>query len=401
MIRKLRMKLVCINMLIVVILLSIILGMLLSTTRTRLAADNIRMLRSLAATPITPFRPDDSSDDIRLPAFKITLSKEGEMLSCEGVSYDLSDENFLQEVIASAQANGKQSGILDAYHLRYLIRETTEEQIYVFSDISSEERAVRHLFANCLLFGFAGLALFLGVSILLAHWAVKPVEQAWEQQKQFVADASHELKTPLTVILTNAELLRTGGCEEQDQQFFLRSICTMGEQMRGLVEELLSLARIDDAGSAKMQNMLDWSKSIFDAVLPFEPVFYEKGLSIHTEIEDHIIVRGNEAQLKQVAAILLDNAQKYCAPNSETNVFLQKSGKNATLTVESSGEPIGKDELEKIFLRFYRLDKARSMNRSYGLGLAIAKQIVEGHRGKIWAESENGHNIFFVQLTTV
>ncbi len=246
--------------------------------------------------------------------------------------------------------------------------------------------------------GAGGLALFLFVSILLARWAVKPVEHAWEQQRQFVADASHELKTPLTVILTDTELLQSGSCTEEDNSRFLGSIRTMSEQMRGLVEELLSLTRADNTDARRAQQPMDWSKCVADAILPFEPVFYENGLALESEIEDGVSVKGSEVQLRQVTEILLDNAKKYCAPNTATRVVLKRQGRHALLTVENLGEEIAKDELEKIFLRFYRLDKARSMNHSYGLGLAIARQIVESHKGKIWAESGGGINRFCVQL---
>lgn len=398
MIRKLRLKFVGINMLIVLILLSVMLGLVLSFTRARLAEDTVQMMRSIAAGPMLPFQPDDRSDDVRLPFFRLTLSRDGELLSYEGGSYDLSDESFLRELIASVKADGKESGLLKDVHLRYLVRETPSEEIIIFSDTTNETRAVEYLLTNCLLIGAGGLALFLVVSILLARWAVKPVERAWEQQKQFVSDASHELKTPLTVILTDTELLQSGSCTDADKARFLGSIRTMSEQMRGLVEELLTLTRADKADSRKAQQTMDWSKCVGDSILPFEPVFYEKGLALEAEIEDGVSVKGNEVQLGQVTEILLDNAQKYCAPDTATRVVLKRQNRHALLTVESHGEEIAKDELEKIFLRFYRLDKARSMNHSYGLGLAIAKQIVESHKGRIWAESGSGINRFCVQL---
>ena len=398
MIRKLRIKFICTNMLIVLILLSIMLGLVLSFTRTRLENDSLQMLRSIATMPMMPFQPDDRSNDVRLPFFKLTLSKEGELISSEGGSYDLTDEQSLQELIDTVNSKGKEFGVIPEYQLRYLVRETPREKVIVFSDISSESRTLEHLFRNCLLIWLGGLALFFVVSILLSRWAVSPVEKAWEQQKQFVADASHELKTPLTVILTDTELLQSGTCEEEDRSRFLESIHTMGEQMRGLVEELLSLTRADDQSAGKTWQKFDLSKCVTNAVLPFEPVFFEKGLSVDTDIEDSLCVKGNEKQLRQVTEILLDNAQKYCTPESETLVKLKRQGRNALLTVESCGEEIGKEEREKIFDRFYRMDKARSMNHSYGLGLAIAKQIAENHKGKIWVESAEGKNRFCLQI---
>ena len=398
MIKNLRLKFVCINMLIVLILLSTMLGLLFFSTQQRMERDSIQMMRSMAAGPMMPFRPDDRSGEMKLPFFRLTLDKEGKLVYAEGNFYDLSDDEFLQELIDSARAGEKESGVLKAYNLRYLRRSTDREEIIVFADITGETATVRHLLTRTMAVELAGLGLFLVVSILLARWATKPVEEAWQRQKQFVSDASHELKTPLTVILTDTELLESETCTEEDRKRFASSIHTMGEQMRGLVEELLSLTRADQAEPLRNQETVDWSSCVEDAVLPFEPIFFEQGLTVEIEIQPGVTVRGNEAQLRQVTEILLDNAQKYCTPSTTTKVTLQQQGHTVRLSVVNEGEAIPKEELEKIFLRFYRLDKARSMNHSYGLGLAIAKQIVENHGGKIWAESEEGENRFIVQL---
>ena len=398
MIKNLRLKFVCINMLIVLILLSTMLGLLFFSTQQRMERDSIQMMRSMAAGPMMPFRPDDRSGEMKLPFFRLTLDKEGKLVYAEGNFYDLSDDEFLQELIDSARAGEKESGVLKVYNLRYLRRSTDREEIIVFADITGETATVQHLLTRTMVVELAGLGLFLVVSILLARWATKPVEEAWQRQKQFVSDASHELKTPLTVILTDTELLESETCTQEDRKRFASSIHTMGEQMRGLVEELLSLTRADQAEPLRNQETVDWSSCVEDAVLPFEPIFFEQGLMVETEIQPGVMVRGNEAQLRQVTEILLDNAQKYCTPSTTTKVTLQQQGHTVRLSVVNEGEAIPKEELEKIFRRFYRLDKARSMNHSYGLGLAIAKQIVENHGGKIWAESEEGENRFIVQL---
>ena len=400
MIRRLRIKFVGIIMLIVIILLAAMMGLVLSSTHFRMEKDSVQMMRGIAAGPMRSPRPNDQTGEMKLPFFKLILDQNGELASREGGYYDLSDENLLRELIAAVRPEDGGTGVLPQYKLRYLVRETRENTVIVFADMSSETAAMRHLLQNCILIGFAGLLLFLAVSVLLAHWAVHPVERAWEQQKQFVGDASHELKTPLTVILTSTELLQSDSCTPEEQSRFLASIRTASEQMRGLVEELLSLTRADNQKTDRPQ-IVDLSKCVSDAILPFEPVFYEKELSIEQEIEEGIRVKGKEAQLRQVVEIFLDNARKYCLPRTGTLVRLRRQGRSALLTVENRGEEIGKDDLENIFRRFYRLDKARSMNHSYGLGLAIAKQITENHRGKIWAESQDGINRFCVQLPCV
>ena len=398
MIRKLRLKLIGINMLIVLILLSTMLCLLYFSTQRQMERDSISRMRNAAVGPMVPFRADDRSGQTRLPFFRLTLDKNGELRSFESGSYDLSDEAFLQELIDSAQAGGQNSGVLKTYNLRFLRDETPDKVVLVFSDITGESDALRHLLTVCITVELGGLLLFFVVAVLLARWVTRPVEEAWQQQKQFISDASHELKTPLTVILTDAELLKSAACTEKEKTQFVSSIHTMGKEMEDLIEEMLSLARTEQAEQGTARVTVDWSGCVENAVLPFEPVFFERGLSIETDIQPDIKVSGDETRLRQVVEILLDNAQKYCAPATVTTVRLQRTGHSAMLCVVSHGDEIAKDDLEKLFLRFYRLDKARSMNHSYGLGLAIARQIVKNHGGKIWAESENGENRFVVQL---
>jgi signal transduction histidine kinase len=136
-------------------------------------------------------------------------------------------------------------------------------------------------------------------------------------------------------------------------------------------------------------------------VLPFEPVFFEKDLLLEVQIAEGIAVQGSEAQLERLAAILLDNAQKYSCAGAATTVVLRPQSRNhCLLAVSNQGEAIPPDELKNIFKRFYRVDKARTESNSYGLGLAIAQSIAELHHGKIWAESKHGVNTFFVSLPT-
>ena len=257
---------------------------------------------------------------------------------------------------------------------------------------------MRSLTNTCVIIGVLSFAVFLGLSFLLARWAVKPVETAWNQQRQFVADASHELKTPLTVILTNAELLQEPEYDEQARSRFVDSIMTMSHQMRGLVESLLELARVDNGGQNMVFFRLNFSELVSDALLPFEPVYFEKGLTLESNVEENLFVKGSQQHLKQVADILLDNASKYASADSTVRVILRRQGSHCLLSVASAGDAISKEDLKNIFKRFYRMDKARSMNHSYGLGLSIADSIVSKHGGKIWAESADGVNTFFVQL---
>ena len=193
------------------------------------------------------------------------------------------------------------------------------------------------------------LAFFL-ISLILARWAVKPVERAWIQQRQFVAGASHELKTPLTVILTNAELLQEPDRDEKARAQFSASILSMAKQMRGLVENLLELTRVDNSTVKASISQLDYSELISNAILPFEPLYFERGLEIQSAIEPGIRVNGSEGHLRQVMEILLDNGMKYSASPATVQVELKRHGLHSLLSVSNPGKPISPEELKNIFI---------------------------------------------------
>lgn len=399
MLKRLRIKFICINMAIVTVMLGIVFGLVLHFTKSSLESESIRMMQAIAMDPLQLGRPNESSQEIRLPYFTLQIGYRGELVAVGGGYYDLSDEGFLNELIHLAFSSEAQTGVISEYNLRFCRIVTPSTQCLVFADISSERSTIRNLVQTCLLIAAVSLLAFFLISLLLARWAVKPVDRAWTQQRQFVADASHELKTPLTVIMTNAELLQTPGYDEPSRQQFAGSILTMSRQMRGLVEGLLELARVDTGAANTAFSRLDFSKLISDAVLPFEPIFFEKGMELFCQIDRDIWVRGSTQHLNQLLDILLDNAQKYASPQARVTLSLtRQSWAHCLLTVSNPGAEISPDDLKNIFKRFYRVDRARSMDHSYGLGLSIAERIVKSHHGKIWAESANGSNTFLVQL---
>ena len=400
MLKRLYIKFVCVNMVIVTVMLCVIFGTILHFTRTNLEEESLDMMRTMAMAP-TPMigRPDELPQDVRLPFFVLEVGNRGEVLRAMGGYFDLSDQELLYKLVEKAGEQGENTGTLPEYNLRFFRMERPDgQQRLVFADISSEISTMNGLLRNCLLIGMGSFLVFLIISILLARWAVRPVEKAWGQQRQFVADASHELKTPLTVILTNAELLQS---PEYDRGIHIRcaeNILAMSRQMRGLVESLLELARLDAADAPKEMGHVDLSKLTADAILPFEPVYFEQGLTLNSQIQEGLVLKGNEGQLRQVVEILLDNAQKYSRPAGAVSVQLHRQRGQYLLSVSNPGAEISEEDRKNIFKRFYRVDKARSMNRSYGLGLPIASQIVEDHKGKIWVESGAGINTFFVSL---
>ena len=398
MLKKLRIKFICFTMAIVTVMLCVIFGTVYYFTSKSLEAESIQMLQTIAANPFQLGNPGEIQEEVRLPYFVLQIAPFTKPVAIYSGYYDLSDEELLTEILDIAYSSDEQTGVLKEYDLRFYRVVSAQTQRIIFADMSSERATLENLVTTCLCIGLLSLLVFFGISILLAHHAVKPIEKAWTQQRQFVADASHELKTPLTVILTNAELLQNPDYDEAARAQFSGSILTMSRQMRGLVESLLELARVDN-GTAKMTFAdLDFSALVSDAVLLFEPLYFEKGLELDCKIEDGIHLKGSESHLRQVMDILLDNAMKYSASRGTVGVILKKQGSHCLLSVTNPGEQISPEDLKNIFKRFYRIDKARSMDHSYGLGLSIAEEIVSTHHGKIWAESVDGLNIFHVLL---
>lgn len=247
MIKRLRLKFIVINMGIATILLSAILGLVFYFTSANLETESIRMMERIASQPFQMNAPGELGEDVRLPFFTLQLGPHGELLDASGGYYDLSDDAFLGGLAQAAAASPRRLGVLEEYNLRYYRSDAPMSRFLVFADISSERATLDGLRRTCLLIGGLSFLAFLWVSVLLSKWAVRPVERP-AAQRQFVAAASHELKTPLTVIMTNAELLQDEA-DEARRSTFSSSILTMSRQMRALIEQMLELARTDSAES--------------------------------------------------------------------------------------------------------------------------------------------------------
>lgn len=386
MIRSLRRKFIAMTMAVFSLLLCVIFSLVIHFTGQNLEAESIRFLQTAAESPTQPGIPGQ----MRQPCFVIRATPWGQTVQSSG-GFDLSDEQMLTDIVALAASSASELGVLEDYSLRYLRTQRPTELTLVFVDISGEEAAMKNLRLTCAAIGLLSLAAFWGISILLARWAVRPVERAWAEQRQFIADASHELKTPLTVILTNAELMQT----DPDPQY-ARSVLTMAERMRTLVESLLELARVDNGAVRTAFADIDLSELVSDELLPFEPVYFERGLQLQSDLEPGLTISGSPRHIKQLLSILLDNALRYAPAGAEVRLSLRRQGPNALLTVTNPGN-LSTEECRKIFLRFYRLDTARS-GGGYGLGLPIALAIAQDHGGKLWAESRDGIVTLSAQL---
>lgn len=336
----------------------------------------------------TPVPPEAEPPFQTTPVFWVSLDEDGTVLSVHGEEVSVSDE-VLQEIVSRALEEGGPTGKLSGYGLRYLVQETREERQVAFADMSAEREQLTRLLLTSLLVGAGALAAFWAVSLFLSRWALRPAERAWEQQRRFVADASHELKTPLTVILANMGILLAHRDETvQSQCRWVENTREEAVRMKKLVDDLLFLARSDSERAALARSAFCLSDTVWSAVLPFEPVAFEQGVDLQSEIEPEICFWGDEGQLRRLTVILLDNACKYAGEHGKVTLQIRREQDRALLSVSNTGAPIPKEHLQHLFERFYRADESRDRRRGgYGLGLSIARSIVENHGGKIAVQS--------------
>ena len=401
MIKRLRRSFVIVNMTIVTVMLGAILGLVLFFTKANMERDSTQLLRSVSMKPMQNEMPDNAPKRMPPIVFAVYKTPENEYAAMGSEIVDFSDSSLISEIYNLAAESKGDTGILEEYRLRFQISHEPMRNTIYFADITAERETLTQLFYTCIFIAVISFGIFLVISILLARWIVKPAETAWKQQKQFIADASHELKTPLTVIMTNAEMLLDDNHSPEKRGQFSNSILTMSKQMKGLIESLLELARSDNNTKEISLERIELSEIITEAILPFEPLYFEKELILLYDIQSDITVSGSSEELLRLADILLDNAMKYSYPRTAITVSLKKHRDYCIFSVESRGDAISKADLKNIFKRFYRVDKARSMNHSYGLGLSIAESIVNRHNGRIWAESVDGVNTFSVRLPLI
>lgn len=393
MIRRLRWKIVAINMAMVTALLLAVLGGVLLSSRASLEQEAQRQLeQALQGGPMESTLPGGEG----VPCFVAEVYPSGTVRLSGSSYYRLEDQEAVLRVVSAALQQEDDAGLLQDFRLRYLRRDGMLSTRIAFMDASQESAALAAVVKMCLLIGLGALVVLLGCSYALAGLATRPVERAWQQQRRFLSDASHELKTPLTVILSSAELLEETGLSDS-QRPYLDNVRWSGRRMKRLVESMLTLSRADDGRMRVRMEPLDLSDALLDTALRFEPVAFEAGRQLSYDIAEAVTVCGDRDQLQQVAGILLDNAIKYAPQGAAVRLCLTRQQRTATLTVENGGTPIDPAVLPHLFERFYRADNSRSEG-GFGLGLSIAQAIVQAHRGSIRCESDRRSTRFIVSL---
>lgn len=397
MILRLRVQFVAVAMTLVSVVLFGVLFFFHTTTQTTLENTSHAVLERV-------LRQSSSSmsleGDVQLPYFTVSLFASGDTYTAyiTGGTYDdLENTQVLSDILTECLSQDTENGVIEAYNLRYMRQNTGFVEQIAFVDTSVEQTTIQTMFYACLK---GGLVAFLGLFALacwLSGWVVRPVERAWQQQRQFLSDASHELKTPLTVILSNAQLLDSLELPPAGERW-VDNIHYESQQMKSLVEQMLTLARTDQMVSTTTLSEVALWEVVTDCVLSFEPVAFEARKPIQETIATEVPVLGDSGKLRQLVSILLDNAIKYGAVDAPIIVTMSKTEKVAKLVVENQGDVILPDQLKHLFERFYRADQSRGEQAGFGLGLSIATTIAKAHKGTLKAESDEKSTRFILTL---
>ena len=312
------------------------------------------------------------------------------------------DSDVLSEASTRISSLDNGFGTFNDLGLHYEKRTTVTSTYVAFADTSSTS-SWESLAASLLIAAIAILAVFFVISFFLSNWALRPVKEAWESQKQFVADASHELKTPLTVILANNSILLKHSQDSiASQSQWIESTQVEAQNMQGLVNEMLELAQVESRAAID-HTVFDFSDLVDGIALQFESVAFERGCDYYANVKEGLLIDGDESRLRKAVSTLVENALKYVDENGAVTIVLKARDKKSILQIGNTGTVISGEDLPHIFDRFYRTDKARTSGTGgYGLGLAIAREIAREHNGDITCESseENG-TVFTMTLPLV
>ena len=320
----------------------------------------------------------------------VILDKDNNIIKIVNENTNGYTDNEIGKYALKVSSKNKKNGSVG--NLVYNMKTLRNEKFITFKDNTIANRYLKNSMAISLLIGIISLGFVYFISKKISIWIIKPIEETLNKQKQFISDASHELKTPLAVIRANADTLEgeVGGSK------WLNYIQNEITSMDKLVNNLLGLAKMEKEEKSDFKDF-NISKTIMGGTMVFESLAFENEIILKDDIDDNLKLHGNSEEMKQLLSILLDNAIKHTKKKGQIIVSLKKYKQKIILKVKNTGDPISKEDQEKIFERFYRVDKSRNRdNKRYGLGLSIAKAIVNKHKGKINVTSMNGFTTFTV-----
>ena len=323
--------------------------------------------------------------------FSVWLDDEKQIVNTNMDSVSTITEQDVEDYTDKVLKRGKERGWIGDY--RYRIMDTENGTTVVFVNGNAYNNTSNRLLFTALLVLLGSASLILILTIVVSKRAVRPVAESYEKQRQFITDANHELKTPLTLILSNLDIVES----ELGKNEWLDDIRSEGERMGLLINQLVTLSRMDESTDSVMREKFNLSSAVADTVSEFESLAEERGHTLTSSISPSVYYYGDESLIRRLTAILLDNAIKYCDAGGNIQLSLT-CRRHPVLTVENTYQDVDKLELNRLFDRFYRADKARTFSGSFGIGLSIAQSIVKSHKGNIAAYRKSGIIGFRVEL---
>lgn len=408
MIKRLRLKFIATNVLLVTLVILAASSFIYIYTKNDLAEKSSAALHDIADRNYGGLEYLFESDQERqdrypyLSTYIIEYNKARNVCYIDGFgdAANLTEEkkNYVKTLIRAVDEKSENEGVLEAYNLRYYAVDTDYGKRIVLLDRSYEDDSLARLAEIFIVVGGITLLGLTAISVFISGTAVKPVEKSIDIQHKLVSDLSHELKTPITVISTNTDIvLSNPDATVAQQKKWLTYIKDETARMSELITTMLYLARSDEDENAKVETEdADLSACAYEAALPFESICFENGKNYDIDIEPDVYIRCNVAMIKQLIGILLDNAVKYSNDGGRINFKVYSADERAIVSVFNTGEPIPKESLPHLFERFYRVDTSRSRERGgNGLGLSIAKRIIETNEGRISvSSSEEAGTVF-------
>ncbi len=325
--------------------------------------------------------------------FTVSLDNDGNVLWAETKNIAAIDDETAVEYATALFAEGETEGFVGIY--KYRAVENDDGTMYIFLDCERELTNFRSFLMISITASTIGVAAVLILVVMFSKAIVRPVAESYEKQKRFITDASHEIKTPLTIIDANTEVLEM----ENGESEWTASIKNQVKRLTGLTEKLVFLTRMDEPSTVLEMNKFSLSDVILETAKDFEPIAVAKNKKFDIDIESDVTYSGNKETIRQLVSLLLDNAMKYSSAEGGIRLNFKTSERNKKLTVCNTVDEIEKGDLNILFDRFYRGDPSRSSEISgFGIGLSAAQSIVAAHKGKISAKSEDGKSVMFTVI---
>lgn len=413
MIKKFRRRFILLAMLALFVVMALIIGGINVYNFYEVAEDADGLLRiisfnrgSLPEAPIVPiqsYRPDNFRDHGRMSGgnfgryspetpyetryFYVGINNEtGEADVIETSNIVAVDQKKAEKMARQALSDGDDSGFVGEY--RYYVSHARRRSYVIFMDCGRTLDSARRFLLGSLIISAAGYLLVFVIVSFLSRYAIRPVTAGYEKQKQFISDAGHELKTPLSIIRADADILEMDLGENE----WVTDIRRQVMRMTDLTDVLSKLSRMDEAEQPLAMEELNFSNLVKEQSSSFESLLRTAGMTLKYTGPSELYLRGNRKALRELCSVLLDNAVKYSADGAEIQLVVEKVGRSASFSVTNPSKlPLPTDDLERLFERFYRTDPSRNSGTGgFGIGLAIAKAVAESHGGTIKAYSPDG-----------